>query len=894
MVLIGSALVFAAGSTMMDSLESQADREQVRLCADETDHRIGTVASTGKDQPLEFDDPDCQPDVAEEGSIELVWFNSSTESPPWTNDTRTVSGELGALEFDLDDRTIAHQGGGIWEFTGSETTVVSEPQISYDNESQSLRLNIMQLEEEALQGSDPIARADYSKATNLTEEIATAAARSPEGTDVAFRIESPYYEGWEQFLEGELGEYADVTTDPNAETVTVTIKDVRDPFDPATFIVVEDRGLFGPNGKSLDQRVDKSSLFRVGGIIKNTGDRYDKQTVSVSIWDSSLSTEILSKDVDVGLDPGETENLGQKKKSGTAAQFQPGAFKHKLTPGETYKYKIETDKDDLNTPGTFYYGKKKPYFELSKVSAVNASQSGDGNVTISGDVQQIGTKNTTDRAVDLELEYLDGETPSAYKSVAPVSADGTYGVTTPVEWRMNASKMFNGRHKYTIDTGDENVTGTFTVNTGVDSDDSEVYLEPGNTVNVSVLGTEISAETPTRRTRNGHLRDDIEDGEWRRDAGNGWDYNVKTGYRGEARWNDAGGWQSDGEMKCAATNWMYSCTEYEFVDAEKIWWDSDGGWDLQWTESRNGDWAWDGPGDWGEYQVYEKNWAPVTVDIVTRPVDEDGEPTGDRNVIKPDDWTNGEYGSEGSSTRRNLNTHDTREQIWDYSFTTDERVSLTLSSTLYGCGRNYETQNVDTYTDGEYYDYHDTWSEYNGNGYWEHNDCLNTGRESLSVDATTDSNGANVRVRDSENNLVPELRAGHQRQHSADEVLERADRDLFGGELEDGTGYLDLKEGQEFVFMMELTEEAARGTDPDEFWEQAKETDSPGDPNFNDVIVLVEVDSIPADIEGPVPVDGDGTPVDVGAGDSDSDPDETSGANPDTGVDVDTDHIVIG
>ncbi|WP_137289405.1 DUF7289 family protein [Natronorubrum halophilum] len=904
MVIAGTALLFIVGSPMLDTFESGSERERAHLCMDETDHQLATVAATGEQRSMpDTDISDCQIDVADKGQVDILWYNDSeSDDLPWDDDTRTATAELGALEFELDDRTIAHQGGGIWEDTGSGTQIISEPGISYENGSTgsngSVRFDLMLLDQDELSGSDPIARADHERSDELAADIAEAASNS-DGTNVAIRIESSYHDGWKQHLDSVFGDHGHVEM-PEPNVVMSTFEDIRDPAEPAEFVVVEDRGLRDKNGNPLDQRIHAdptNSPYGVGVSIKNTGEVSDSRNIIVSIWDEELDELILTKEKDITLGSGETVDLSQKGANRTI-QFQHNSeFDDKLETGETYAYTLEIETDEgtieneLDEPGTFYYGTSEPFFDLSNVSPSTGSSFATGNVTISGDVQQLGIDDTADSSAELDLEYLedDHDTPEAYKNIVAMPVNGTSGATTPVAWTLNTSSMLQGEHQYTIDTGDENITKTFVVETGVDPGDTELYLESGNRVNVSILGTEISAESPTGEKRAKLVDGEKENGKWKDTGAGGWRYEWSGS---QPNWNEDGGWKTDGDLECTSSFGTF-CFEYDFVDSTEFWWDDESGWDLGWSESQGSDWAWTGDGDWVSYDVYEKQWAPVTVDLITQSVDEDGAPVGDRNVIEPDDWGTDGTSGDGSPESRNLNTHDTRDEIWEYSFTTDERVSLTLSSTLHRCG-NYQLRDTDLYTDGEYHDYHDTWSEYNGNGIWDHYDCMNTRGESLNVDATTDSNNANVRVRDSVDNTVPELRAGHQRQHSADEVLERADRDLFGGELEDGTGYLDLKEGREFVFMFEVTDEAPSGMDPDEYWDQAGETDTPGDPNFNDVIVLVEVDGVPTDIGTPVPIDGGSKMVDTGLGHSDDDYNAGSGNNTETGVKVDTDHIVIG
>ncbi|WP_449289160.1 DUF7289 family protein [Natrinema altunense] len=871
LVILGAAVVFVAGSAMFDAIQTQVNSEQTQKFVEETDQGIMTAATTGKNQPLPIDEMQAEkPMITDDGSINVTWYNESGPS------CSTGEKSLRALEFELDGRTIAHQGGGVWKQANGRTTVVSEPQIGYDGET--LQLQILQLEEGDFGASEAVAKADHSKATDLTEEINTVAQNCPNGTSVKFTIESSYHEGWYQYLDSEFGTEANVTTDGDA--VTVELTDIREPFDPAKFIVKEDHGLRGPGGKALaeDQRLARSlagkgkggnDVFSIKTTIKNVGQRDESQDITATILDDDSNKTLLTT---THSDLSVPKNGGERTIGHPELKFElDAAAKKKLDHGETYKYIIETEDDRTETPGTFYVGTPDSYFNVS-----NASHKIDENVTITADVQNIGVENTSDGRADLELEYLDDETPDAYKRISPNTVNGSYGATTTVEWTINASRMIRGDYEYSITTADDkSVTKTFTLNTGVDPSDTELVLDAGNEVNVSVMGTEVSAEGPTREQRARLVDGDKTNGKWKQSGRGEWGFTNQG-------WNENGGWRSDGDLRCS-----YYCDE-----PTEIWWDDDGGWDLEWTKSRYGDWSWNGPGTWQQHRVYNKRWAPVTTEIITQPVDENGNPIGESNTIQPESWGSENYESYRSPEDQNLNTHDTRDKIWKYNFTTEDRISLTLSSTLYSCS-NYQKTNTDLYTDGEYYPYHDTWSKYDGNGYWDHYDCANMYGKSLEVDAATDSNKANVRVRSSENNTVPELRAGHQRQQSADEVLERGDEDLFGGKYENGTGYLDLEKGKEFVFMYELTEEAPPNTDPEEFWKEAEETDTPGDPNFNDVIVLVEVDDIPTeDIVSPIPVGEDGVPVDVGRGESDDDSSDPSGF--DSGVEVETDKIIIG
>ena len=56
LVMIGSLLVFVFGSAMLDTLQSEANRERAQQYMLETDQRIMTVAAAGNEQRLPIDE----------------------------------------------------------------------------------------------------------------------------------------------------------------------------------------------------------------------------------------------------------------------------------------------------------------------------------------------------------------------------------------------------------------------------------------------------------------------------------------------------------------------------------------------------------------------------------------------------------------------------------------------------------------------------------------------------------------------------------------------------------------------------------------------------------------------------------------------------------------------
>ena len=273
-------------------------------------------------------------------------------------------------------------------------------------------------------------------------------------------------------------------------------------------------------------------------------------------------------------------------------------------------------------------------------------------------------------------------------------------------------------------------------------------------------------------------------------------------------------------------------------------------------------------------------WLPSYVNVFTQPVDENGESIDEPERHEEMDWVD-----------TNINRQDERLTIYDYEFTTDERVSLMLQSTSYLDCSNWRNQGE---IDG--YDIYDC----------ETGDEVD---ELVDLTAETDTEESNVRVLNETRNTMPELEPGVDVQLRADELLQREGVDIEVTENDDedvydGEGYDLHLEENEFVFLFELTHHPDQynvGPELDEevewtnerYWEEAFDRQG-GDPNFNDVIAHVEVDpprdgtefGFESGFEG-----GDGSSIDFGPGDG-----TESGENSDddSGIDVGGDEIIIG
>ncbi|ELZ01908.1 hypothetical protein C482_05952 [Natrialba chahannaoensis JCM 10990] len=442
MVGIGAVLLFAAGSVMLDGIGSEVDREKAHLCMDETDHRLGTVASTGYDQSMALDDPDCQPLVVDDGSISITWYNSSDgEQPPWDNSSRTATEELGALELELDDRTLAHQGGAIWEVTESGVRTEKSPSIGF-SENGLLELGFMQVHQAETVGSEGTLRHDHESESEAAANLTAAVAQAEE--DVAIKIESEYAEGWKNHLESEE-EYADrfpefdvsVESTSDSNEVVMTIKEIDTAPEEPYFLIEEDHGLWHQGGnKSLSSHIlEHGESFHINTTLTNYGNEPGKVTATLTIRDES-GTSVGSREItsDDKIDPGQSISTADHMEwnwGGPGANhfFKAGNANGNhaigVEPGEGYEYNVKTDPggDSLNEPGQFIIEDDPPEVTITDVE----DPVGQGDtLTVHADVEKRGYG-------DDQLVWLSGFDGNIVDT-AEVDSDGSGMESVELEW----------------------------------------------------------------------------------------------------------------------------------------------------------------------------------------------------------------------------------------------------------------------------------------------------------------------------------------------------------------------------------------------------------------------------------------------------------------------------
>ncbi|NGM68315.1 hypothetical protein G6M89_04705 [Natronolimnobius sp. AArcel1] len=463
-VLIGSALLFVTGSTVLDSVESEADREQVQFCIDETDHRLGTVASTGHGQAMDFDESDCQPQLADSGTVLVTWYDDG-EQPTWdASSSDTAETTLGALEFNVDGQTIAHQGGGVWDLSDSSVSIEKPPAIGFETDADDGQLNLdfMQFETAMESGSTAMAERNSTTAMNLHDELSYV-TKNQAGDNFALRMESKYADGWERHFkdEAENVDSWSVDIDRGDEYVDVLIEGMDATSVDEHIVIEENNGLNEPNGDLIDQNLlEENQNFHINATLENVGREAGDAETTVTIWDDD-GTEIVTQSPTAELDADESIALHEQndwENNNNENQFNPTQIG--LSPGTAYEYNIETPNDTLTENETFYYLSDEPTYTIDTVWS---DSSGD-ETEINADVRNIGTTDGNEETIELEITRAGGSDSITVDGEIELGATES-GIVT---WTIDESDWPNGTYDGTVTTDDdaEDVTKLFEVTDG--------------------------------------------------------------------------------------------------------------------------------------------------------------------------------------------------------------------------------------------------------------------------------------------------------------------------------------------------------------------------------------------------------------------------------------------
>jgi hypothetical protein len=920
MILVGAGLAVVSAGILIDGLQQQAQDEQQETSVNVMNDRVSDVAATGEARKLPTETLQSGAASVEKDTTS---FELSTDHSV-CGDEYTFS--LNSFVYADSDRTWVLEGGGQWQLSEEgEAWVSKAPDVEYEkpkeNQHQQLLISLVTFNESNIEDGEVVAK--HSGEPVIDEEDLTETIRCPGGTSrrnaVWMNVTSDYINAWDEHLSeavtgANVTYYGPDASRTNDDEINIFIdKLVRQRH--ASFALSG-----GTTGAS--QLVTFDDGLAVSPTVQNRGGTNGSTDVTLAINPEWTKT---TRD----LDPGDQETLNFDIDASDLSQIDGvDASKRYDNVSQYGKYDYNISTDSATAESGFFLSHSEPFYRLENVT----HDKGTEVITVSAEYT-----NITRASYDPDLNFtLEGESTNGAIEInrhetVDVQSEAWNRSTFTIN--INRSRLPYGQYNYTVEFENNHqgtcnnapeacqITRQLTLNSsstgGGISNVSEVRVDEPANVSVKVLGTEISYEDDDASSNSYNLGQPAGGGSTRfiipdqhleingatytdgnmSEAAGGGNYSfdlampAPSGGGTEPRKNPNGGWvDPDGsEPQVACSFW--SC-DWEW-NPDELRWNETAGYDLAWESGTDYDWQGAGTPQLTEIDGV-KSWGPVTATAIAGDKQVRFSPEGTHPVSDP---------HQGTPERHDLNTFGTQETVWDYDTTVDNG-SVTIEATYWACDR-YGFAGTDT-PDGS-------------NELYYHVECVDFDEDSY-VQASTNNNAGSgakgfMMTRDTNRSYLPDIEKGYPRQRSITEVFE------------DGTKDITLKNrnltlgGSDFAFMMETTETHTSiqswpygyysyanywsGVDTSNdtqmnlaAWDIAKnERDSDqGDPNFNDVIGLVQIDSGSEylSLDDPLfnaTVDGKRQRITSDGYDIE---DESDSEESDNSVDVRVDEIVIG
>jgi len=201
LVLAGAAAVLVLGTAAMTDVRESVTAQDAELSMREVDARLSKVTYSGNTvQTLNFDTGQNSDVSLESGSYMNITLNDSAD------DCREQL-ELGSIVQSVDGGTdVAYEAGGVWQKQGNHTSMVSPPDLQYENGT--INFPVVSIEGktsgsvDSLQASKNVS-ASLARSRAISETFSKDACNPPSQVNVT--VKSEYYEAWERYFESHIG-----------------------------------------------------------------------------------------------------------------------------------------------------------------------------------------------------------------------------------------------------------------------------------------------------------------------------------------------------------------------------------------------------------------------------------------------------------------------------------------------------------------------------------------------------------------------------------------------------------------------------------------------------------------------------------------------------------------
>ncbi len=215
LVLTGAVVVVAFGASAIGDTQDRVSEDRAEKAMTQFDSKAALVALGNSDtQEVNFG-TDRQSDY--EVSEDKGWMRITIENQSGTGGSTTLVNEsLGTVIYEVNDKTIAYQGGGVWKrVQANESRMVSPPEFYFRDGT--LTLPIVNVTGASSLGST----ASVTHQETVQTYPSVGDENPLENRLVKVTVQSQYYKGWGRYFEERTD--GEVQYDHGRNIVTLTL-----------------------------------------------------------------------------------------------------------------------------------------------------------------------------------------------------------------------------------------------------------------------------------------------------------------------------------------------------------------------------------------------------------------------------------------------------------------------------------------------------------------------------------------------------------------------------------------------------------------------------------------------------------------------------------------------
>lgn len=211
-VIVSVTALVAVGAVTINESQSNANEHAIDQSMTQLDSQMSLVAfEGGSEQTVDLSaGSEENLRIQETGNIRLE-LQEINETDPTQTDTIAVilDEDLGTLQYETSERTIAFQGGGVWAMRNDQpgtAQMVSPPEFSYTDDTATLPFVTVATDEDFVSSDGRITMKE-GDTQGLFPQPDEDVLQNPvdPSHDLVLTVESDYYQAWGTYFEERLG-----------------------------------------------------------------------------------------------------------------------------------------------------------------------------------------------------------------------------------------------------------------------------------------------------------------------------------------------------------------------------------------------------------------------------------------------------------------------------------------------------------------------------------------------------------------------------------------------------------------------------------------------------------------------------------------------------------------